>query len=715
MPDNDAAAEKFAYEKTFIELIDASETRDFGISLFEKTMDSVAQKLTTQYKGTSLVSLSELDDYQESLNDEWRYHNDIATVSGRIYIYDSDIVDDFSEQWGEAQTDEHDDAYFFVENIQLRSQGIELIPETDDNGITTEVRAVFSFAEEDDEEEIPLFYARMGELSQHTYADLTPEEAQLRMERLWPQEYKLTTSLLRPDLQMALPRRLAMLTNKFQIPLRDSLKFRDYLSKVVESNIELDNEYPYAVQVQGRLFAFDGEDPHDPDDPGFWIELVTEEPLAIVAHQPEIWFSEDDDLTVKAYFLMRTFSREHSYPEYVRVEAKDVIGFRSSRAERSLVSRALGSIVGERVVSDRADAAYSEAATRQDEAAVAIVPEVSRLDTEPQHITELRFLENTYKEVAKIIQDHQKTYYDSEAVAHEAAIDLLTDGGVQNVLAGGGLLNTNHLHLCSGETIVMPNADPEIAKLKLPQHILAVGLDQENPGRPMAKGDILSGYVRAIVPSVRSVTRQDGKVVYQVNPGMVVSTGNKEFGFNVWYSSPAINVQVETRMFVPLDGSAEIQLAALEQYREAHGALTAAKAAYGKNAGVVKSLNLITATLAHEITEGMQVFKPLQHVQAFDQVLAREVEKGRPMEPAVKSLEALFLYKVIEVKGYGYGQEHSYNLDDKLDELSEIEYLGGTVIDVRKESPEDATVFVIESTDGGIFYVPLRHISALQF
>ena len=146
----------FDFEGTFLGLIEKNETHDAGIALFEKRLKKVETELTEQFstiKGGFSSDIAE--GVENELNEEWRYHDEVAIVSGRIYLVEPEYEFIAPKNWGESNIDDEGRVYFFVENISLKSHGVEVIPQfEEDHESASGVRVGYAFSDPNDDFEI---------------------------------------------------------------------------------------------------------------------------------------------------------------------------------------------------------------------------------------------------------------------------------------------------------------------------------------------------------------------------------------------------------------------------------------------------------------------------------------------------------------------------------------------------------------------------------
>jgi hypothetical protein len=697
----------------FNEIIEANSGRDAGIVSFERDMANASESLTRMYKGLSVHDIfDELQVIEDEMNERWPYHEDTATVTGRVYMVNSDHRHILPDEWGDTVEDEDGRHYFYLVDTQLVSTGVEIVSAADSKEHVERIDAVYGFTISGEEDTgVQLLSAHPGELADHQYEVPTAQEAAARLQRDWPEHYNLIDQYIRPDLQMGLPKRLAFLVRRMQADLSGSEYFRRLVEILINDRLALDQKMPYAVTVQGKLDCFDGTDPNDPDDEGNWVELKFRDDLNTFLHGASVYMTKFGEEAVTAQIYGKTYSYEDKDPQYVSINAEAITGFRSTRAMRSILSRALAGVSPESLLADNAseqDAfieTFQKLNAHQDLESVKPT-RVERFDGEPMRIREMRMLEAEFKAIAKDVIAAQKVIYKTAEEATKASKELI-DMALQK-LTQAGIENNDELEF-AGETAIRPRRNS-----KLPQfpgeHVFVYGVDPESPFVPLQYGDSFVGFAASLQPFIReSSTEADGPIGFTAYPSLMAVVKVEKQSALTWQGVSVVDLSVDTKAIIPLDGSADIKVNPLQHYLRTRESLKAASAAY-RQLPIVRRLNRLQGALATEDTSGYKKLMQVELLSKLDSSVAHLKSEGKPIGPAINAIESMFVKRAIVIKGQAFVRDGEGYLPD--DENTNVE-LKGKVVDVRSDV-FDRVALVVE-TELGIKYMTLNALKSLSF
>lgn len=324
-------------------LLERSDPTDAGIKLFEQRIKVAEIDIAHRYVGKAGNEWGYADDTLSSLESLWPFDGDTAVVSGRIFVVDDEYTDMAPEEWGEVQRQEGiEEPFFFVDDVELISKGIESQVTWDYDDETVKSFAItYAFAFPGDDEERVLLMALPNELEKHEYKEPSLEEVRRRLEVMWPSQFEVLRKLVRADGVTSLPERLVLIQSKLQRELRNSKKFRGLVAPFLSTEFEFHREVPYAVSLSGGLQYFDGENPHDDDDPGSWCVIPGSEVSELDLYDPCVHVYVRKDGAVELHIYGMVFSIESDDPEFVAIDPQAVTSFNSRIAKESMSTIAL--------------------------------------------------------------------------------------------------------------------------------------------------------------------------------------------------------------------------------------------------------------------------------------------------------------------------------------------------------------------------------------
>ncbi len=286
MPENQSNAK---VEAAFQEFVENYEQYDVGLDIFDEKLRKLEEDANDN--GGSFSEL--IEPAIEQLDEEWLYHNEIARVTGRLYLVDDLPASLITETWGQPDIDEDGNYSFFVENVELQSLGIVDGPHgevlEDD---TPAAKIGYAFVLPASNAAYPQFILYPGEASRHEYPHPTPEAVDLRLHKRWPEQLAIIDTLIQIDSQEInkLPRRLVAVARKFDADFKNSVDFREWVTIYINERLKLDQVWPYALQVEHELFCYDG-DGSDSMDEAAWLEVACDKPMVLHGRRPQVEFN----------------------------------------------------------------------------------------------------------------------------------------------------------------------------------------------------------------------------------------------------------------------------------------------------------------------------------------------------------------------------------------------------------------------------------------
>ncbi len=708
---------KYKDEEVFLELIDASESRDVGIALYEQEMRELASSLTSSYAGKRNIE-DDILSIDEELDDRWMYHGRIATVSGRVYLTEPGLRHVLPAEWGEPEEDENGDEFFYLDDVKLRSHGIEVVPLYDpdpEDGAVYEVKVGYLFSSEDDSMENPILTVYPGELSKHEYKNPTAAEAEVRLARYWPQQFAVMSKLLKIDAPAQTPGRLIALRRRLQVILRESAQFRALAEIYANDALRLDPTMPFTLTGNKEVYVYEGDDPSDPDQEGEWSALKVEEPLTLLAYTPVVRFIDRGDGTIGANIISQVYNQEDGEePEYVSIAAENITQMRSNRLVRSLLSRALMITDDATFVVHTEPDEINPPAEEDAESVITIaLPEKghSRL---PLRIQEMELIESELEAIAKEVRQHAKVVYSNQEAAFKATKELI-DTHLNSRIAGAGLKEGYRLEFF-GEHAIRPRVERRLPDTSNLPHISVFGIDATDPYVPLEKGDSFIGLFNSLQPRTYEMRAEDGSVVgYRVYPSMVATFSQTSQSLYTTEGTSLVDQVRAMRATIPLNGTGGIKIRALEEFRAVNTEMKKVADTYGRHPVAHRLRRLREAVYRAESSESVE-FTPLNAIH-----LLRSLEKnvqelrrdGLPTAVATDALERMFMGKPVQVEGDVFGLRDKSG--GKYELVEDEKLLTGTIADVRRDVNGEEVSFAILTETGNLGYMPISKITSLNF
>jgi len=698
----------------FAELVDRlRDSDDAGLTAFNDELLEIQKHLTQEYvTGGMPCNYREIEDTDKDLGEKWSHHNDIALVSGRVYLTDDAIVEEAPEEWGEPQTDEDGQFYYDVEDVQLRSLGAETaVAYNQEEGRIQAIYVGYAFAFHGDVDEEQSLFARVGDLYRHTYEEPTFHEAAVRLERDWLRQAELIREWLHADTKTSVPARIQYIIDELQKDFIKSEPFRQYVERYIQTALEFDQGQPYSITTTGELQYYHAENsPDAQDETGEWLAFDVGGQLSLLGHYPKAELLRRNDGTVYAAIRVARFSEEGGdKPEYVRLNTEGISMFRSTRAAASLMSAAVFNTMQTEAMraslNDIFDPTFEDTSAEA-EIEVAVQSEVMK-EKVPERIQQLLEIEHALKELAKNIRGRQERYYTSADEARMASIafvkrdtlelfrEITQKNNVQFIVSGEGALRpvgTFNATEDNGMT-VFTYSQPE---------------DKSKALMPLEMGDSLRGYYQSMIPGIDAI--QDvstDEMVYRINPSIALATKLDRISFAELDGVPLVNLAVATNVAVSLDGSAEIKMSVLEEYREVQAELEllSSKGDF---------LQSPTASLAYALRNAYLEEDPNSFAAFEDVALFSSLENlGDDLLLAAGLFEKMLVGKRVRVAGDFY-QKNDTGGYEPISLLSEAEGMHADIIDIRHDILGD-DLFAVLSHSDDIFYLKMNTVTRFMF
>ena len=706
--------------EAFFEMIDRSASRDAGIALFEQAMAEKEVELRTRWVGHTGVSFDAMREAQDELNKIWSYKGKLATVTGKISVDSSlvDIVPDSFQELRETDEGDMDDDYdlyddgdveYFVENARLRSHGIEVMPifeNEDDEGAISDIQIAYIFSSEDDEMQREIFTMRVGESYDHHYDEPTAAEAEVRLRAKWPEQMTLVDRLVRPDAKTALPGRLQLITRRLNADLNTSEELRSLLDIYVNGRIQFGTE-PYMLTASTLIDCFDGESP-DTDPNGDWMKIDLDGEVVMYAYSPKVHFSKKNNEPTVATFIAKTYNGEDGdAPEYIKVQANNVTGFRTTKAARSFLSRAL--MVGDMSVSD-SDAYGSQTQPLPPTEGIEAIEGLSwtydgKEVARPAFVDSLEKLENALETVIKRVKSSTSRRFTTKEEAEAVSVELL-DKSVTSFLFGAGIANGDELEF-SGESAIRLNVIANGVKSSQEPHVFNFAIDPDSPYVSQDPNDSFPGIVQAIVPSVKTISSPDDEVLgYEAMPMLVAHYYDRTQSAIVRDGLSLADINVVLRAQIPLDGSVSIKVVQLEKYRKQLAAMESAAVVYGKD-HIMQNLYKLRAGLQNADSGVRSPYSGVSALKHLGEHFTRLDESGLGSTLALDVISSLLEGRSVTIAGNSLVRQEDGSYQYMVDEKFE-----GEVIDTRSDMVKGDIVLVLRISDQLVKYVPLSKIKS---
>jgi len=582
-------------ETAFLNLIDreTEDTLDPGIRLFDARMSETESFINEKGGMYAPGFHSALD----GLNDEWRYHDDVATVTGRVYLADADIREAVPDSWPDPGVDPNGNLFYILDAVELRSRGIVSAPQpsgTDESASPHSIKLGYGFSEPRDDLPDYQYVVYPGEAFQHVYSTPSIEAIDLRLHRDWPEAMKLVDHLIldREREVFRLPKRLLVLTRRLQAELEASDDFRLWLGEYIDARLAFDKNWPLAITLKGPVTFVDEDEDH--------LHIDIEQPHTEYCFEPAIAFvkkTHDDGTTAVHAAMVAEFSHpmDEDYTDTVIMPVTSIHTLRSTRRTLSLVEIALA----KRFIPDDSVESF-EAVPIPEESEISYTPGEALPPVKRQQI--IRYEINTaIKEIRKArrnrFNDAEAAELASEslAAALNQKLEELQAHTVVLRLEGGGLC--------------MPNAGIMIQDTQM-----QIQLSGEMPYQAPDASLEIFGYYNGLYSGVEEVTGEDDETYYRPLPQMIFKLNQHPIRM-AHAPVSLITGDISKMALGRLDGTTIINPAQLQMVETAHSALAAFKKKYPRHPAtkVLDGLKRIESTLAGTRAE----LTPLNNIAIF--------------------------------------------------------------------------------------------------
>jgi hypothetical protein len=712
---------EFDFESSFIDLMESNQTRDLGIASFEEQMAAAEIQLKTKFlKIKSGYDDSIAKETEDDLNDEWRFHNEVGVVSGRVYLADPELESLVPKEWGESTEDDNGRLYYFLENKQLKSHGVEAIPDYDDESeTTTGVRMGFIFSFADDTFDRPILTAYLGELSKHYYTFPTPAEAQLRLTRQWPEELELIDILMKPKQDRAFAERLSMLARQLQEGLQVSAEFRDLATIYLNEKLALDEINPYIITTSGKISYFDGEDVDADDADTYWVHVESDTPITFNAFDPRVQFFEHSDGSYAAHVFAATFNEEDGdEPEYISVSSENITQFTATRALRSIAARAL---LGAQEMSRREQErqAELEKMNPSNEPIEQTTKSTSKSERspsnyengKPNYILEMEKFIRQFDEIAAEVARRRKTVYSTADDARDATAEFIEEYIVPRLKDSG--VTTNFEIEASGGPALRLNTQPGIGLPDEYNHILLVGVNKDTPWVAMEDGDSFHGSPDSVEAFVNEEHDANGEVVgYTIYPAFTVDLPSQNASIYRWQGVDTYRVSAHPVGIVPFDTAVQVRVKPLERFNEMVETFDKASQEFNRETAL-KHLHTLQEALFTEIPN---VFKNFGNTKLFSQVgkaIAELTDSGRDTSSLIRVLDTMFTERKVQLAGTIYANQNGQMVEAE-EQPEDDAVVIGRIVDVRDDVVGTKPSFIIESNTITVA-IPIETIRTFHF
>ena len=424
----------------FIELIDreTEQELDPGIRLFDGTLQETEEFINDD----GGVMSPRVDQALCDLDGDWKFHRDIATVTGRMYLVDRVLKHHMTEEWGEPQVDEDGEPYFMVEDVELRSQGIVRGPHdytfNDVESLRNRVRFGYGFSLPHDDYDMHQFVLYHGEAYKHVYGTPSAEAVDLRLHRDFPEVMKLVDQLIKEGEREAgkLPKRLELLTRRIQSELVASEDLREWLARYLDQRIAFDERWPVALTMQGPLTFMDEE--------GDLLSLNIKSPHTEHAFAPEVAFvmrdNEGQPAVHAAFVASLPHPADENYAEQAIIPVTSIRSLRNTRRTTSLVAVAM-------------NARYANEPDEQSTQVEEMTAPAARATESMERYERLRVYQEILDELAQeTIGKRRMTYLNREAA--ERTSELLCERAIERLQEVGA---HEMMVFLRSQSVTMPN------------------------------------------------------------------------------------------------------------------------------------------------------------------------------------------------------------------------------------------------------------------
>ena len=175
----------------------------------------------------------------------------------------------------------------------------------------------------------------------------------------------------------------------------------------------------------------------------------------------------------------------------------------------------------------------------------------------------------------------------------------------------------------------------------------------------------------------------------------------------------AVDITIDKKLLVSLNGTADIKLLELESYNEAHQALDRFAYRYG-NLPIVRQIRRLHNTLTKEsrVDEDINL-KYVKHLSTVGYGVQKLAREGKDVKLIIEALDAFFIGSVVRLRGALYAKTNA-SFEEVTPNGSEALF-NTEIIDVRNDIFDDDIAFVLRSDEHGVVYTPLGSITKYMF
>lgn len=728
---------------TFDEMMEyLRRNQDAGIAEFEEKALEVSEALGVAYveipetdDGRDIVLYSgddevdeekleeELHEAAQDLGTEWMHGDHIATVTGRIYVSDTFGHASIPSDWGKKEIDEYGIEFYVVDNVKLRSEGIDVISLRTDEGALADIRVIYDFSFPDDFEQKPVVFAYANELFSHTYEIPSPQEAITRLSQDWPEELMLIDKALSPNGEDSLPVRLRKLVETLQDAFSESDIFTKSVERYIQHFANFGQVLPYMVGIKNEFQLFDGKNiTIQEDDATMWPTYSVDRGLSIRGMLPLVKFVKQENGSVECYIQVLRYNDEKGDddPEFVRINVDSIASFRSEMAKRSLLSQVkfnstLFSQVDPEVFEDDEDGGGDEADIQ-----IEIVSSSAEVGLPPFIIEGLEVFEAELREVITKAQQARKRVYHSHEEAETASREFIRNemgelfrlyekcAAYELIVSGAGVSRPG---VVRSENFVS-DEESEV-------YTISYTIDVKNPLKALEPWEKVFGMLDSYYIGIEEVPDDiSDDHSYRINPGLTLDTRERRDPVVVVSGIEFMTHADSGKIQVPLDGSVDITIPTLETYRESIAQI-AALAPGTIPESIIGLMQALQNEVAEAINEG--TFVAFSHPELFSMVndLSAEahVETKDDLRGALMSFfETVLVKRTIRVDGDMLVKHPESGEYVPLTIAEDEGLIYGSVVDVRSDiDGSDAFLVLTHGLDDAIVAVRMRSIKQLLF
>jgi hypothetical protein len=673
----------------FIELIDreTEQELDPGIRLFDGTMQETEEFINDDGGVVSPRAEQAFSD----LNDNWKFHRDIASVTGRLYLVDRVLKDHMAEEWGEPLVDEDGELYFMVDDVELRSQGIVRGPHdyafNDVESLRNRIRFGYGFSLPRDDYGMHQFVLYHGEAYKHVYGTPSAEAIDLRLHRDYPEVMELVDQLIKEGEREAgkLPKRLELLTRRIQSELVASEDLREWLASYLDQRIAFDERWSVALTMQGPVTFI--------DEDGDALSLDIKSPHTEHTFAPEVAFvmrDNDGQPIVHAAFIANLpHPADENYTEQAIIPVTSVTSLRNTRRTTNLVTIAMNA---------RYANEPEEHSTKIEE-----IPEPPEKDIESsERLKQLRRYQNALDEFVNRVRQARRRYeFSSEESAHLASQAICEEMApkLQSADAHGIMV---HLR---GPSVQLPNM-----KLSMDAERLGLNLqfDSAAPFVSPESSDEFVGKLGGIYAGVDVIEHEDGSSSYLPIPKLTFVVGETPIELGS-VPIPTVEGGLVKSAIVRMDSFETLKVAQLELIDEFRESRREFKASYPRHRlnGLIDDMSRMEMALSRDET-GYTSLDKISVLRSISRVVAAEPEIGSNALVVLSKMLKMATAKVTGDAHYESRVIPDFELHGSIE----------SIVEHVPDTPDSGAAFVVHvKHERGVspYYVPLRTVTSFLY